>query len=557
MPAGGSGNRSKAPISLHPAFPAIVALWFAALLGLGSMVVPVVLLESIVTATGLSAIIPGAEPPLGFTARGLIALLAAASGAVAGLLLARKVAAAHAPAPVRRFGRKDADAPRPIQALEELPEDGLQPGTPRRRALAVTDEGAPSDFLSYAPLPGTPGTPGRDDPLEPAEPLDLDGVDAADLFDAFPQSADLSLPASIAPAAAFDDPFAGEFADDEADDDAFELLDLADDNAVEIVPLAAMPDADELSPFARPQTADAMEPQMDDKQQFQPLSPSAQREIGVQHFVAAPPETIPPAFQDDGEDNGDAAPTMRADLADLGLMQLAQRLGSTLARRRQQVAETPRAADPVPAPVAAAPVVSEGVEVARPEEAAQAMAAYFGKPAAISTPRDGAPDFGPAPIPSGLHSFLSDFEEEDEDEHDDHATSFTLPRAFAGDEDVDPAAVFADEPEAGEIEAEEDGEDADAAEETSESGFSSLLALNNPFTAPREQTFVRIEEPEPQAASAPGKVVFPGQDNEEAAPQRLFDRPDGSTPAPRGASADMNDALRNALSKLQKMSGAA
>ena len=35
---------AKAPISTHPAFPAIVALWFAALLGLGSLVLPVALI---------------------------------------------------------------------------------------------------------------------------------------------------------------------------------------------------------------------------------------------------------------------------------------------------------------------------------------------------------------------------------------------------------------------------------------------------------------------------------------------------------------------------------
>ena len=38
-------GEEKAPISTHPAFPAIVALWFAALLGLGSLVLPAVLLE--------------------------------------------------------------------------------------------------------------------------------------------------------------------------------------------------------------------------------------------------------------------------------------------------------------------------------------------------------------------------------------------------------------------------------------------------------------------------------------------------------------------------------
>ena len=36
---------AKPPISTHPAFPAITALWFAALLGFGSLVLPIALLE--------------------------------------------------------------------------------------------------------------------------------------------------------------------------------------------------------------------------------------------------------------------------------------------------------------------------------------------------------------------------------------------------------------------------------------------------------------------------------------------------------------------------------
>jgi len=64
----------KQPISLHPAFPFIVALWFAALLGLGSLVVPVELIETVVVRSGLSSIVPPTAPPLGFTARALIAL---------------------------------------------------------------------------------------------------------------------------------------------------------------------------------------------------------------------------------------------------------------------------------------------------------------------------------------------------------------------------------------------------------------------------------------------------------------------------------------------------
>ena len=70
----GSRDAAKPPISLHPAFPAVVALWFAALLGLGSMVLPVALIDRVVAISGFSTLVPAAQPPLGFMARGLIAL---------------------------------------------------------------------------------------------------------------------------------------------------------------------------------------------------------------------------------------------------------------------------------------------------------------------------------------------------------------------------------------------------------------------------------------------------------------------------------------------------
>ena len=73
---------AKPPLSLHPAFPAIVALWFAALLGLGSLVLPAVLLERMVVATGVASIVPAAAPPLGITARGIIALAGALARAL-------------------------------------------------------------------------------------------------------------------------------------------------------------------------------------------------------------------------------------------------------------------------------------------------------------------------------------------------------------------------------------------------------------------------------------------------------------------------------------------
>ena len=54
----GGKNADRLPVSAHPAFPAIVALWFAALLGLGNLILPVQLIESMLTTTGIASAIP-------------------------------------------------------------------------------------------------------------------------------------------------------------------------------------------------------------------------------------------------------------------------------------------------------------------------------------------------------------------------------------------------------------------------------------------------------------------------------------------------------------------
>ena len=85
-------RRRKAPITAHPAFPGIVALWFAVLLGAGSLVVPVALWERIVTMLGVDGLVAAAAPPLGIMARAIIALALAVLGALAGLAIARRMA---------------------------------------------------------------------------------------------------------------------------------------------------------------------------------------------------------------------------------------------------------------------------------------------------------------------------------------------------------------------------------------------------------------------------------------------------------------------------------
>ena len=71
-------RNGAAPIGAHPAFPGIVAVWFALLLGLGTLVLPAALIERLVLASGIVSLVPAANPPLGFTELALMAVTAAA-----------------------------------------------------------------------------------------------------------------------------------------------------------------------------------------------------------------------------------------------------------------------------------------------------------------------------------------------------------------------------------------------------------------------------------------------------------------------------------------------
>ena len=89
------------PITAHRLFPVLVALWFAALFGLGSFAVQPDFLARIVVATGLPALVPAAAPPLGATARLLVAVMMTGLGAALGLVIALRLKP-RAQAPARR-----------------------------------------------------------------------------------------------------------------------------------------------------------------------------------------------------------------------------------------------------------------------------------------------------------------------------------------------------------------------------------------------------------------------------------------------------------------------
>ena len=172
------------PITSNPLFPAVVALWFGAAFGLGSLAVRPSLLENLVLKSHIDLVIPAAAPPLGITARILLALVLAAFGAVLGIMLARRLARPKVEHHERKRGAKDLstlqpkvrsrdahpDAParRPISAHEELGEERPIANGPgmlaqRRRALAIIDDEPDYVPQDMAPLPGV-GT---------LQPLDL------------------------------------------------------------------------------------------------------------------------------------------------------------------------------------------------------------------------------------------------------------------------------------------------------------------------------------------------------------------------------------------------
>ena len=100
---------SKAPVTKHPLFPAMVALWFGALFGLGSLAVRASLLESMVLSLSLDVLLPAAAPPLGMKFRLILALLLAAIGVAMGAVLARRIARPRQVQAPRRRGIGCAD----------------------------------------------------------------------------------------------------------------------------------------------------------------------------------------------------------------------------------------------------------------------------------------------------------------------------------------------------------------------------------------------------------------------------------------------------------------
>jgi hypothetical protein len=158
---------ARRSITSHPLFPVIVVLWCGALFGMASLAIRTEMIESAVMAAGIDRVVPMAAPPLGKTARILIALLATGLGCLVGLLVMSRISKPRAQAPVRRrrsaSNAEEAASPVSVfgadpvepEAEEAIEEADAAPSTPTGRLRRFTrgreEHAEPADI---APLPG-------------------------------------------------------------------------------------------------------------------------------------------------------------------------------------------------------------------------------------------------------------------------------------------------------------------------------------------------------------------------------------------------------------------
>ena len=611
----------QAPISAHPIFPIVVAIWFAALLGIGSLVLPIAIFERLFALTGISSLISAAQAPLGMTARLMIAFAGAGVGAITGLLIARKVGAAQlSPAGRSRFGSADADqehvVKKPISAHEELgsdsfddpidaepqsePDSGPTNGyNGRRRKLAVTDDSGQSKYLEAVPLPGgsdsfdnstySPFRQGQagdpeaqddadrqaDKPLEPAndfrppvseesEPLEL-------AVFAEPEEPELEADVEATPQqfAMPTEPLDVVAEETFAENAAAQPLPATEDIPQEYTSVTDHTDSQTPTPYnplhQMPSASVKFSPPVeaasvfDQTRQFDPIPDAVETEQpSAAAAPFAPPAAVEAPVESAAQDvsNVEGETLSAKPLNELGMVELVERFAMALQSKPAATAAIEEAVgEPEPTEQPAEPMVfRRSSSFDAPEVAAE-----------VEAPVEQAPveQIQPA-IPAAFQPLaLEDDAYDDDDDEEIEALSLNLASV---QDNIQPAQPTAFEP-------------AEQEETVEEAGYSSLLDLKG---STRE--FVRIEENENDQNAVPEPVVvFPGQDDRRAVPAadgtprepimdkpdgairpklRAFDAPsDGETRRDRVAEpADANEterALREALEKLQRMSGAA
>ena len=652
-----SKSANQAAISAHPAFPAVVALWFAALLGLGSLVLPIALLEKAVTATGIASIWASAAPPLGVTARLAIAIAAALAGAAVGLFIARKVAQSQSnPVPRKARGHTGAertaaaDLPMraPISAHEELGSEGLdepleEPQTARenfagrRRALAVTDESGPSDFFESAPLPGGDAIiddhdddQGNDGAGQNADRSDNAGHQVSEAAEPL-ELHELAMAEPAAPAA--DSPFAQPIESEAYEPRPFgaSAAGASAQPGIAALKNSAQPAPAEFENSHLPEQTPAAFPH----EEREPMSSQAQPSIAPAYEpayepapFAQPASAAPPEQQQFTAPVEPAAPLGERPLGELGIAELVERFALALQSQSRHAAAAPAPAEAAEAGGFAAPAqvtIPEAAMAEAPEPAESPLVFRRSNPVSgeSQAPFQTQPQNQPQPqiqtqpqfaaaetsqperfsfsatasasvngfaqasaaMPAALRPLgFDDLPDEDDQDGDlDLSLSFArAARPFADpaggaampvveDTSVQQFAVSAADEISGEEHEFEDN-----------SAYSSLLSMRSQLGGGQE--FVRIEDDLSGAGTsglAEPVVVFPGQEqsaapapvfssakSEPAVAARPFDAPQAagmpkpaphtiSDPAQPSNAMETERALREALEKLQRMSGAA
>ncbi|RJY09434.1 hypothetical protein [Aurantiacibacter aquimixticola] len=394
----------KPPVSAHPAFPAVVALWFAALFGVGMMIVPAHVLETLVARTGLAAALPAAAPPLGDTARIAIASVAALLGAVLGYLAAKRLGRTNA-RPVEIEDEADPLGEEVAFTFEELPSDEEPMQRPRRRALALTEDERPAE-----------------DPLAQKAPVTEQD----------------EVPVGIAPHIDLPDTQPSETIAEEAPG-------IENETAVTIDPV-----------------------EVDDQVPVPEKEEAADEPENIVEGTAAPPPSFPPSLTcESAQDNDEAAPASdpapnreeSASAKQPGLVQLVQKLEATLERHRNWRAEREAAGDPVPPPAAlpvampAATAIGADYGPATVQTAIAATATYLGMdvapiengtpPREVKVPTSEQPFAAFAAVETG--SLLAADDIGDDDALAELNASLALPRVQEADEAIEHSDPVADD----------------------------------------------------------------------------------------------------------------
>lgn len=596
------------PISKHQLFPAVVALWFGALFGLGSLAVRPALIESLVISSRIDLIVPAAAPPLGITARILIALIMAAIGSGIGIAIARRLAR---PKPEHQEHKGDAgsvieesgrlrggnhytDVPvrQPLSISEDLGDDaGARTLARRRRSLTV--EHGEVDFVPHdmAPLPGS--VPQildigavRLSPEAAEAPLDL-GDFAAQMPEPLAPAASSPVqldwnnvaPVQSAPGIApqaprqvfqpLETPAAPDAFTTHHHDIAQEAAAAAADGR-QVFGMAAQP-APEESPrqvFGQPVAGDHIDPE---------FVKAADYKTSV--FEMEAPSPLFPPREDAASPEGEPADYTVPPAPEVHAYQVPEadvppsQFVTAAAAAEQPSALAPVHSEPDPALPSAADLNLDDLASRLTESVARRRAARSNLPVEASVAA------APAPIPAPLEAAVEAIVEPSQLVE---PAALEIPQPYVPPISAEPIAPM-DPPFAQPFAASapifdgpvvaEPGDEAETANEgVAEADYGSLLGVV-PAT-PARSGFVRIEEPEAENAAAEPVVIFPGQmtrpitqvSSDDAGSFRRFDAPasagQGQPIAANQALSEVDSeeaqrALRSALANLQRMSGAA